>query len=399
MIRELLDTKVQKFIQDHLSDDPVSLLLKSNKYTDIPLKEVVTQIKARQDLKHKLPGWVAEKCIIFPPTLSQEQSSSQKTAEYKASIISGQSLIDLTGGAGVDTFYLSKSFSEVTYIEPNIDLFELGIHNLTCLGALNIKFFNSKAEDFLLKDSANKADWLYLDPDRRGNQNKKLYLLSDGQPDVIRFLPHFFTLGNKVLIKTSPMLDIARAIDKLKKVSEVHVVAVNNEVKEVLYIVEADPSKEISITTCNLIEQNNFQKYQYNLSEELNAEVHYSLPLNYLYEPNVAILKSGAFKSIAKAFSLLKLHSNSHLYTSLKIHHDFPGRKFKIIDAISYNKKALLSILPAKKANITVRNFPYSVQEIRNKTGVKEGGEIYLFATTDLNGKPVIIVTNKIQNI
>jgi 16S rRNA G966 N2-methylase RsmD len=293
-MEKLLDPKVQSFIQDHLNDDPVSLLLKSDRFPGIPLKEAVIQIKARQNLKQKLPEWVADKNIIFPPALSQEQSSSQKAAEYKASLISGKQLLDLTGGAGVDTYYLSKSFTEVTYVEPNQDLFEISRHNLTYLGASNINFFKGKAEEFLLT-FAGKADWIYVDPDRRSGQQKKLFLLSDCEPDVIKLLPQLLEAGRKILIKTSPLLDISQAIDGLKYVKNVHVVAVNNEVKEVLYLLDEEKPTEITITTSNLLDQNNSQLFTFFNSQEQMAEVNFTLPLNYLYEPNAAILKAGAF--------------------------------------------------------------------------------------------------------
>lgn len=395
MIDKLLNKEVQKFIQDHLHDDPVSLMLQANKYTHLPLKEIADQIKARQRLKNKLPEWVQNEKIIFPASLSQEQSSSQKTAIYKSKLISGNSIADLTGGAGVDTWYFSKVFNKVNYIEPNNELFKITRYNLSALGGSNIQYFNQKAEDYL--ENNIETDWIYLDPDRRGSNNRKFYVLTDCVPDVLKLLNIIWLRTSSILIKTSPMLDIKGTVNQLENVVSLHVVAVENDVKEVLYILnKKEKDDNLKVYTVNFLNDGSQHLFQFDFYVEKEIQPHCSPIKKYLYEPNAAILKAGAFRSIAQQFEISKLHPNTHLYTSDKLI-DFPGRIFKVNDVIPFQKKQLLSILPEKKANITTRNFPISVEAIRKKTGIKDGGNIYLFGATDLKDKPIIIICDKIR--
>lgn len=394
MIEKLLKPEVQKFILEHLAEDPSLLVLQSKKYAHLPLQEVAHQIKARQKLKNKLPDWVNVPNLVFPKALSLEQSSSQKTAEYKSSLISGEKLIDLTGGMGVDSFYFSKAFAEVHYVEQNTSLFEHSVHNLKVLGARNIVPFSQSAENFLKGNF--KADCIYIDPDRRASNNKKLVRLADCEPDVLKLLPIMLEKALTIIIKTSPLLDITEALRSLPHVAEIHILAVDNEVKEVLYVVKEDVIGSPKIVTQNLTSNDKDQTFSYSFDVENSLEIEYSKPLKFLYEPNASILKAGAFKIIASKYEVFKLHPNSHLYTSHTQVDDFPGRSFKIIGSSPYQKKHIIEFLPSNKANITVRNFPYSVAEIRKKTGIMDGGDVYIFATTDCTGKPIFLFTSKI---
>lgn len=395
MIEKLQNIEIQQFIQDHLHDDPVLLMLQSGKYPHLPIREIADQIKARQRLKKKLPAWVDNPQIIFPAAVSQEQSSSQTTAIYKSKIFSGAKMADLTGGAGVDSFFFSRCFAEVHYVEPDLDLFNIAKYNLQTLGADNIKFFNQTAEEFLEKDDT--YDLIYLDPDRRGKNNKKLYAFSDCEPDVIQLQDILLKKASSVLIKTSPMLDIADSIRELKNVEAVHVVAVEGEVKEVLYVIKEIPKEPLKILTVNFLNDDSVQHFGFNFNDEKSVEPPFSSAKKYLYEPNAAILKAGAFKILTRHFNVDKLHPNTHLYTSDKYIKEFPGRIFKINSILPFQKKMLLEALPVKKANITTRNFKNTVEEIRKKTGIKEGGDIYLFATTGIDGKSVIVICEKIS--
>ncbi len=390
----LSSAKIQSFILAHENDDIFELALKEKRYPDIPIKAVVQQIKARQKAKIKLATWHRTDGIIFPPSLSIEQCSSELTAKYKAEIVGGGTLIDLTGGAGVDSYCFSKAFKNIHYVEKEANLCELAKHNFEKLGAKNIAVHHQAATGFLMGKTL-KADCVYLDPARRGDYNSKIFKLEDSQPNILEIKERIFEVTAKILLKTAPMLDIQEALIQLKNVAKVYVVAVKNDCKEVLYLLEKDFFGEAEITTVNLKTQIK-EAFSFYKKDELTTEVTLGTPKSYIYEPNAAILKAGAFRSIAKIFRLEKLHANSHLYTSSDWVEDFPGRVFICETTCKYDKKILLKLLPNKKANITVRNFPQTVQQIRKKTGIKPGGDVYLFATTVMDEKPLVLVCRKV---
>ena len=391
MIEKLKVAEVQNFISLHEHDDPAMLMLQSKKRDDLPLKEIVQQIQSRQKAARKIPEWYHQAGIIFPPPLSVEQSSSEVTAKYKAALLSGTSLVDITGGGGVDTYYCGKSFAEVHYVEREALLCELADHNFKALG-LPVRVHHASAEEFLFSIT-EEFDVIYIDPARRDANNKKLFLLKDCEPDIRNLLPELLKKGKKVLIKASPMLDIHQVEDQLEPVKEIHIIAVANEVKEVLYLLERGWQGSTKIATVNLNKDTGVTEDSFTLTrnEERGALVSYSHPQKYLYEPNKAVLKAGAFKSIASRFDLVKLHPNSHLYSSEKLI-NFPGRVFECLELVPYQKKALLKSLPDKKANITTRNFPDTVQAIRKRTGIKEGGNTFIFATTNIDDKLMMII-------
>lgn len=383
---ELLQPEIQKFIDDHINDQPADLMLKASQFSDWPMKAIVEQIAAKKKAKSKLPEWYVTQGIIWPSAISMEQCSSEITAKYKASLVSGKSMSDLTGGFGVDTYCLSKSFSEATHVEMNAELHQIVQHNFDCLKT-NIETVLGSAEDYL--KSMNPVDLIYLDPARRDSSSNKVVFLEDYSPNVIEMLPQLQEKSKEVLIKVSPMLDIKKAISDLGSVAEVHVVAVKNEVKELLFLLRKERA-ETWMKAVNLGESEpDIFEFNYKMEESIDSE--FSRILDYIYEPNAAILKAGAFKSIGAEFGLKKLETNSHLYTSQELISDFPGRAFKVIDELAFNKKKLKRQLQSMQANITVRNFPMSVKEIRNKTGLKEGGHQYIFATTDQEGKKVLL--------
>lgn len=393
LMKELLKPEIQQFIKAHEKDDPVTLILKHKEVYGVSMKLIAAQITARQKAKTKLPEWYASESVIFPPTISMEQCSSEITAKYKASIISGNSLIDLTGGAGVDTYYLSKSFEKTTYIEQNEELASITSDNLRSLGATNIVCKNDKAENFL--KHASKVDVIYLDPARRDEHAQRVFRFGDCEPNVTEILPDLMSRANTVLVKASPMLDTESSVQDLRFVHEIHIVSVENECKEVLYLLRQHEENNPLIHTVNIRKGGARQSFSFRKSSEVNATVEYGLPDKFLYEPNSAILKAGAFKSIAQAYDIKKLHAHTHLYTSSTENTDFPGRRFSIINVVPYNKKAVAAYLPGKKANISARNFPDEVSAIKKKLGLKDGGNIYLFAFTDKEENKRIAITER----
>ncbi len=393
-VASLLSPEVQAFMRVHAQDDPAKLVLAGHRYPSIPIKEVAAQLQARQKAKHKFSEWHQAQGLIFPPVLSVEQASSEVTARYKSSLVSGNHLVDLTGGMGVDTFYLSQSFQQTDYVEQQTELVALAQHNFKELDARQITTHHGSAEEFL-DQMHSQADCIYIDPARRDAQQKKVFRLEDCSPDVVALQELLLTKGKQVLIKTAPLLDIQAVLLSLKCVEKVVVIAVNQECKEVLYMQNPAFVGENTIDTVHFL-HDDVQEFNFSKSQEESTQVNYAEPLDYLYEPNAAVLKAGAFKSVAKAFQLNKLHPNSHLYTSKVLDKHFPGRAFEVKSISKYNRKSIRALIPSGKANITVRNFPDSVQQIRKKTGLQEGGETYVFATTDINNQLILLVTEKI---
>lgn len=385
MISDLNKTETQKFIQDHLYDDPASLMLKAGSYPLIPMREVVEQIRSKRKAKNKLPEWFATPGIIYPPALSLEQCSSQVTAAYKASLVKGKSMLDLTGGMGIDTYYLSKSFEKAQYVERQENLKRLAKHNFECLGAKSIEAHNEQAETFL-KKLDREADLIYLDPARRGAQNSRVVRFESCEPNIIELLPILREKAKSIMIKASPMLDIKGAINDLGLVTAVHVVADRNEVKELLFLIDDNASVNPEIHAINFKAEGN-EQFSFDYDREGGVLPQFGTVSDYIYEPNAAILKAGGFKSVVDVFpSLVKLHPNTHLYTSDNLVIDFPGRSFQVVDSLQMNKKQLRKKIPDMKANISVRNFPMSVEQIRKRTGLKEGGDDYVFGLTDAEG-------------
>jgi len=389
--KNILHTEVQDFIIQNLNTDISKLLFKGSPFETITIQELVQQIESKQKSISKLPSWNNVKNIYYPNKLNIEQTSSEVTANYKANLISGNSIIDLTGGFGVDTYYFSKRFREVTHCEINTNLSEIVAYNFQLLQADNITVVPKDGLKYL-QTRQEKYDWIYIDPSRRNDIKGKVFLLKDCLPSIPENLDSLFEFTSNILIKVSPMLDITSAINELKFVKEVHVVAVQNEVKELLFFLERAYYKSISIKTIN-ITKNAEQTFESDFKMEVAAN--FSTPQTYLYEPNGAILKAGFFNEVSSQLELNKLHKNSHLYTSNTLK-SFPGRRFTIIKQLPYNLKELKKLIPSKKANITVRNFSETVAQIRKKTNLKDGGAIYLFFTTDINNKHIVLICEKI---
>jgi 16S rRNA G966 N2-methylase RsmD len=387
----LLHKDIQDFIIKNLQTDTTKLLLKGIDYKGATPKEIIEQIEAKNRCKTKLPQWYTAKNIYYPNKLNIEQTSSETTAQYKANLISGDNLIDVTGGLGVDTYYFSKNFNSVIHCEINGELSQIAEHNFKALKSSNITCLNEDGIE-ALKRLDKPFDLIYVDPSRRDGNKSKVFLLSACTPNVKTLQNLFLRYAKHVMIKTSPLLDITATKNELKHIKELHVVAVNNEVKELLWILEQNYEGDLKIKTIN-ITKNGIQDFEFNFEDEPRATVDYATPLNYLYEPNSAILKAGAFNYICSSLNIQKLHKHSHLYTSNELI-DFPGRRFKVETVIPFNKK-LFAKEKIQKANVSTRNFPLSVGDIRKKLKIKDGGPTYLFFTTITTGEKVIIIAVK----
>ena len=386
MNKNLLHNDVQSFINNNLKTDIPSLVLKGSPFKDIKIQVLANQILSKSKCRNKLPSWFLTERIYYPNPVNIEQTSSEITAQYKASLVSGKTLVDLTGGLGVDSFFLSRKVDRLTHCEIDTELSGIAAHNFHIFGSNHIKCLPIDGITFLQSTSC-KFDWLYIDPSRRTDIKGKVFLLNDCLPNIVVHFDLLLSKANHVLIKLSPILDIHSVVSDLKFVKEIHVVSSLNEVKELLIILEKDYGGPIKIKTVN------FNKIGKDIFEAVFpscVSANYSSPKTYLYEPNAAILKAGLFNEVSHKLNVFKLHPNSHLYTSNDMI-NFPGRRFKIISCLKYNPKEIKQKFPIKKANITTRNFHETVAEIRKRTKIKEGGSDYLFFTTDPENQALVI--------
>ena len=385
----LLKPEVQKFIRE-FEQKITALAFSGSPFKGVTVQELIIQIESRQKAQKKLPTWFNTNGILFPPKLNLEQTSSEKTAAYKASLLPSTNTIDVTGGFGIDTYYFSKNHDKVTHVEHNKSLAELVIHNATILKTENLTVLIGDGIE-LLKDK--KFDLIYIDPSRRNDEKGKVFLLEDCEPNVPKLLPELLKHSDRLLIKTSPMLDINVGLNKLNYVKSIDIVAVDNEVKELLWIIEKHNIAPIIINTINLL---NSENETFSFKHDNTAVATYKQPQKYLYEPNSAILKSGGFKVISSQLGIDKLHQHTHLYTNNELV-EFPGRRFEIEAIVPYNKAEMRRGITFDKANITTRNFPESVQQLRKKWKIKDGGTIYLFFTTVENDKKMMLICSKIK--
>lgn len=389
----LLNAEVVNYLKDNASLSAATIVLKGSPFKNITAQELAQQHTGLLKSKDKLPLWYNTEGILFPPKVNIEQTSSSKTARYKASLISGKNIIDITGGLGIDDYYFSKAFDTVTHCELNESLSALAAHNSNVLGAHNITF---KVGDgiSILKQESTKFDWIYSDPSRRDDAGGKVFKLSDCEPNIPKHLDELLKNGKRILLKTSPLLDITAGLRELKYVTEIHIVAINNDVKELLWIIDPELNSPTELITVNF-KADNKEEFRAKLTQEPLAQVNYSIALNYLYEPNSALMKSGLFNTIGEQYNLFKLHQNSHLYTSEQLM-EFSGRRFKILEVLPFHKKTLKRIFKNTKANITTRNFPLTVSQIKTTLQLKDGGFSYLFFTTQNQTNKVVLVCEKI---
>ncbi|WP_343486647.1 class I SAM-dependent methyltransferase [Allomuricauda sp. d1] len=389
MNKNLLKTGVQNFIEKKWNTDIVSVSLKKPFFDDVSQAELAQQLEGKKKSKMKLPTWFKKSGIYYPKKLNLEQTSSETTAAYKAQLVSGKSLVDLTGGFGVDSYFFSKKLAEIFHCEIDAELSKIAAHNFEMLGATNVKIVNQDGITFL-NNYKEKLDWVYADPSRRDDKGR-VFRLRDCAPNIPEHFNLIFEKTDNILLKTAPLLDIHQGISELNWVKKIHVVAVKNEVKELLWVLEKGYKEAVEITAVNLETQQHI--FSFLLEDEKTARPKLSEPRNYLYEPNAAILKAGAFKLVGNRYRLDKLHEHSHLYTSDDLV-DFPGRVFKIEKVGSYSKKSMKT-LPIKKANVAIRNFPEAVTTIKKKHKIVDGGNHYLFFTTDYTNNLIVVVCGK----
>jgi len=391
-----------RFIAEHRRDDVRALALQAGKYPLVDMPAALTQIAGWQTAEVKVPAWAVTENILYPPHLSMEQCSSEVTARYKASVVSGydgpcQSLVDLTGGFGIDFSFLAPHFRQATYVERQEVLCEVARHNFPLLDLEAARVIHTDGVDYLRQ--MEPVDWLYLDPARRDAHGGKTVAISDCEPDVVALEPLLLEKAGRVLVKLSPMLDLMQALHTLRHVVTAHVVSVAGECKELLLVLARDEAllaEDVPIHCVNL--PGTADAVIFTRREEQTASCLYAdMPRTYLYEPNASLLKAGAFRCLSYIYKVEKLHASSHLYTSDEALSGFPGRMFRIDGWCGFGKREVKDLLgDVRKANLTVRNFPATVAELRKRLRLAEGGDVYLFATTLNDGRKILLRCRKL---
>ena len=388
MIDKLLSPEVQTYIKDHRHDDPFLLSLRHKKGGDFPLREAINQLHSLQKAESKLPSWVSIENIVWPAPVSIEQASSEITARFKATLVNGKSFVDLTGGMGVDCIFFANHFEEAHYVESDEELCNLARHNFGMLGFRHIQIHNLTAETFL-EDCQRKFDAVYIDPSRRSD-NKKVFKINECAPNLYEILPKCKMISNQILVKLSPLVDLSFLIKEFQPFT-IWSIAVKNEVKEVLCLIQNGNTHQVRIEAVHMTADGDRREFKFLHHKESEAKSEFSFPLAYLYEPDASILKAGAFKLIGNHFGLKKLHQHTHLYTSHEIIQDFPGRIFSIMEELKLDKKEILAAIPDKKINVLTRNFPLTPAQLKMKFDLADGGEHFLIGTTLMDGKKVLL--------
>lgn len=378
------------FAQDHIQDDPLKLVLQQKRYPDIDLSLVAQQLEGQRQAMQKWPALASCKQYFFPPKLNREQSSSQATAEYKAQLFSrlgATTFADLTGGMGIDTYFIGRQAARVDYFELNPDLFPITQHNLAALGQHQIACHNADSIQHLA-DHDTTYDLILIDPARRNSMGGRVVAFEDCTPNLLDNLDLLHSRCQYLLVKASPMIDLRQATQQLGGVEEIHIVSVNGECKEVLFLVSNGETMKPMETHCvNL--QSSDPIVIFTADQESDAVPRFvTLVGQYLYEPNASIMKGGCFNLLGNQLALAQLARNTHLYTSDTLVEHFPGRRFRILQEVSLNAKEVKKILPEGKAHVATRNYPMAAADLQKKLKIKEGGHLFIIAAT-LGTKPM----------
>ena len=380
-----------EFIRQHAAEDVRQLAFLGKKNPEVDMAYALDQIAGRQKARTKIPSWAAIDGITYPPHLSMEQCSSEQTARYKAKIAgTGDRIVDLTAGFGVDMAFMAEGFSEAIHIEQMEQLCAISSTNYEVLGLNHIKVVNGNGVDYL--HQLDHADLIFIDPARRDEHGARTYGIADCTPNVLEMIDEMLEKAPRVMIKLSPMLDWQKAASDVGRVSQVHIVSVANECKELLLVVERD-NKPLQIFCVN-----DNQVFSYISTDEIGNFAPQASEPQYLYEPNASVMKAGCFQLLSTRFGISQPDKNSHLFLSDKPIADFPGRGFTIERTSTMNKKELKTALAGiTQANIATRNFPLSVAELRKRLKLKDGGDTYIFATTSAQKGHLLLVCRKIS--
>ncbi len=385
MNKALLKVEVQKYIKENENTDIGQIALGKSPFLEISSAELANQIKSRKQAKGKLPTWYSTENIIFPPYLSMEQCSAESIAEYKAILIPGQTILDLTAGFGVDSTCFAQAGKKVIAIEQQINLVEIAQHNALQFNLNNIKFYSGDSISFL-EQTKDQFDTVYIDPARR-LAGKKVFQLIDCEPNIIKNLNLILSKTANLWVKTAPFLDIQAGLQELKAIQNIHILSLKNECKELLWEITHQATLNEAHIVCHCIGPKTIKKLSIPINK-LSLKIDYQAYEfgNYLYEPDVGLLKSGAFNFIAEHFDLKKLEKDSHLYWGEDFKAEFPGRIFKI--------EAILHVKDLKKekliGNVLVRNYPDKAENLVRKYHIKSHNEDFIIFTQDVQNKLIL---------
>lgn len=393
-IKALLD-----FTEQHAEEDPLRLVLQQRQYPDIDLKTVAQQIEGRRQARAKWPSLLSCPCYLYPPKLNCEQSSSEETARIKRLIIEelhhdrdrALAIADLTGGMGIDCMALGgwpdcKNGNHVDYVEHDLELCSLMKHNTEALGMNNIACHCRDSMQWL-GESEKQFDILFMDPARRDRQGRKVAAFEDCQPDITANRNLLQSRCDTLIVKASPMIDIDRGIAQLGEVQDVHIVSVKGECKEVLYVCKRHEGE--TRIHCHSLTANpsRHERMSFTRNEEAATEASYCTEIEaYLYEPDAALMKGGPYKLLGRRNNVKQLGPGTHLYTHGELI-GWQGRRFKVLKELALNKKSISRELPQRKAHVVARNYPTTAETLMKQTGLEEGGELYVIATTLGNRK------------
>ena len=373
------------FLQQHLDDDPLRLLLQQGRHPQVDMRWVAQQIEGRRQAADKWPLLLGCPDYEYPPKLNREQSSSEATARYKASLLPpGGTLADLTGGMGIDTYYFAQRATTVDYYELDPTLAALAERNFAALGQSNIR---CHAEDGLIHLEPHDA--LYLDPARRDTHGQRVQAFEDCTPNLLEHLPRLRSVCRTLLIKASPMIDIRLALEQIGE-CEVHAVAVKGECKEVLFRTGKP------LLHCVDIHPTHTYHDTFSLTDEAHTPLTLCTTLRrYLYEPHAALLKGGAYHQLAQRYGVEQLARHTHLYTSDRLLTHWPGRIFEVLQPVALNAKEVRRLLPDRKAHLLARNYPLTTAQLQQRLHLAEGGTLHLIATT-LVDKPIGLLAKRV---
>ena len=397
-----INEKTWQYIAAHAEDDVSRLALHPSKDPQVDMAVALQQIAGHQKAKEKLPEWYATEGVLYPKKVSMEQCSSSQTAEYKASLVEGESFADFSGGFGVDTVALARKFGKGWYVEPQQELCELFQHNCKVLDINNVNIVNGTMEENLA--AIGPVDTIYLDPSRRDTHGRRVVSLADCTPNLPEWKSALLERCNILMVKLSPMIDIFQTLRDLPETYAVHVIAVEGECKEVVFLLPRDnfPVNDIHrrdainrVPTIVAVDigKNAISRVETTLQTERTTPPRIATELGaYLYEPNAAVMKAGIFNALSQQFQIAKLAKNTNLFTANELHEDFPGRVFRIEAVHEFHpRKTTKELSHLENASIAVRNFPLSAEELRKTLKIKNGNTCYLFGCTLWNGERVII--------
>ncbi len=391
MNREILTSAVQRFLVENIHEDPKKIALAKSPFEKVSSSELATQIESRQKAKKKLPLWFETDSIYYPPTISIEQASSETTALYKSKLIpENETVIDLTGGFGIDTFYFSLRAKSVVHCEINPLLSQIAAYNAKQMGRNNIHFINENGIEYIIRNSSFYHT-VFIDPSRRVN-TRKVFKLDDCEPNIIEYQDELLKKSQQIIIKTSPLLDISLSISQLKHVKEIYIISLKNDCKELLFILEKDFNGAPAIHA-TILNEGKDTSFSFLETEEKESIFQIGEPQQYLYDPDVAILKAGCFKLIAQRYLLDKLNTNTHLYTSNTRIDSFPGRVFKVKKTLEY--KEFKKTKTKLAANVISKNFPLNVESLRKKHRIEENSTNFIFFCRTGNDKLSVIFAER----